>query len=79
VEAGVGHAQKTPLKGQRFESLEAAQAYLDRARDEGNRLGRIADVFFMPGGAGLVECRHRIDSCKKVLELGIVASNKKAN
>jgi transposase len=30
VEAGVGHAQKTPLKGQRFESLEAAQAYLDR-------------------------------------------------
>jgi transposase len=30
VEAGVGHAQKTPLKGQRFESLTAAQAYLDR-------------------------------------------------
>ena len=30
VEAGVGHAQKTPLKGQRFESLEEAQAYLDR-------------------------------------------------
>jgi transposase len=30
VEAGVGHAQKTPLRGQRFESLEAAQAYLDR-------------------------------------------------
>ena len=30
VEAGVGHAQKRPLKGQRFESLEAAQAYLDR-------------------------------------------------
>ena len=29
VEAGVGHAKKTPLKGQRFESLEAAQAYLD--------------------------------------------------
>jgi hypothetical protein len=26
----VGHAQKTPLKGQRFESLAAAQAYLDR-------------------------------------------------
>jgi transposase len=25
VESGVGHAQKTPLKGQRFESLEAAQ------------------------------------------------------
>jgi len=30
VEAGVGHAQKTPLKGQRFETLAAAQAYLDR-------------------------------------------------
>jgi transposase len=30
VEAGVGHAQKTPLKGMRFESLAEAQAYLDR-------------------------------------------------
>src|SRR5271167_1873034 len=30
VEAGVGHAQKTPLKGLRFESLEEAQVYLDR-------------------------------------------------
>jgi transposase len=30
VESGVGHAQKTPLRGQRFESLEEAQAYLDR-------------------------------------------------
>lgn len=30
VEAGVGHAQKTPLKGQRFESLDEAQSYLDR-------------------------------------------------
>jgi transposase len=30
VEAGVGHAQKTPLKGKRFETLEEAQAYLDR-------------------------------------------------
>ena len=29
VEAGVGHAQKTPLKGKRFESLEEGQAYLD--------------------------------------------------
>src|ERR1700681_4422760 len=29
VEAGVGHAKKTPLKGLRFESLEEAQAYLD--------------------------------------------------
>jgi transposase len=30
VESGVGHAQRTPLKGTRFESLEEAQAYLDR-------------------------------------------------
>jgi transposase len=30
VEAGVGHAQKTPLRGLRFETLDAAQAYLDR-------------------------------------------------
>jgi transposase len=29
VESGVGHAKRTPLKGQRFESLEAAQSYLD--------------------------------------------------
>jgi transposase len=29
VESGVGHAQKTPLKGKRFERLEEAQAYLD--------------------------------------------------
>ena len=30
VESGVGHAKKTPLKGVRFESLEEAQAHLDR-------------------------------------------------
>lgn len=30
VERGVGHAKNTPLKGQRFESLAEAQAYLDR-------------------------------------------------
>ena len=30
VESGVGHAQSTPLKGLRFESLEEAQRYLDR-------------------------------------------------
>jgi transposase len=29
VESGVGHAQKTPLKGRRFENLEEAQSYLD--------------------------------------------------
>src|SRR6059058_4328447 len=27
VEAGVGHAQKTPLRGMRFESIHEAQAY----------------------------------------------------
>jgi transposase/rhodanese-related sulfurtransferase len=30
VESGVGHAKKTPLKGQRFESIEEAQSYLDQ-------------------------------------------------
>jgi len=30
VESGVGHAKKTPLRGQRFESLEEGQRYLDR-------------------------------------------------
>jgi transposase len=30
VESAVGHAQRTPLKGLRFESIEEAQAYLDR-------------------------------------------------
>ncbi|MAG71470.1 MAG: IS21 family transposase [Acidobacteria bacterium] len=30
VEASIGHTQKTPLRGVRFETLEAAQAYLDR-------------------------------------------------
>src|SRR5207245_5688220 len=29
VEAGIGHTQRTPLKGLRFERLEEAQAYLD--------------------------------------------------
>jgi transposase len=29
VESGVNHAQMTPLKGKKFESLEQAQAYLD--------------------------------------------------
>ena len=30
VESGVGHAQKTPLQGQRFDALNEAQRYLDR-------------------------------------------------
>jgi transposase len=29
VESGVGHAQRTPLRGMRFESVEAGQQYLD--------------------------------------------------
>lgn len=29
VESGIGHTQRTPLKGLRFETLEAAQNYLD--------------------------------------------------
>jgi hypothetical protein len=29
VESGIGHTQKTPLKGLRFESIEEAQKYLD--------------------------------------------------
>ena len=30
VESSIGFAQKTPIKGQRFETIEEAQAYLDR-------------------------------------------------
>jgi transposase len=30
VESGVGHAQRTPLRGMRFETVEEAQTYLDR-------------------------------------------------
>jgi transposase len=30
VESGIGHTQRTPLKGLRFERLEDGQAYLDR-------------------------------------------------
>jgi len=62
VEAGVGHAKKTPLKGQRFESLEAAQAYLDRwetnwadTRIHGTtkqRLGESASGYPYPGSVG---------------------------
>ncbi len=34
VESGVNHAQMTPLKGKKFESLEEAQAYLDHWEDK---------------------------------------------
>jgi hypothetical protein len=30
VESALGHTKRTPLKGMRFESIEQAQAYLDR-------------------------------------------------
>ncbi len=52
VESGVGHAQKTPLKGLRFETLEAAQTYLDRweerwadTRIHGTRKRQVAAMF----------------------------------
>ncbi len=52
VEAGVGHAQKTPLKGLRFETLEAAQAYFDRwethwaeTRIHGTTKRQVAEMF----------------------------------
>jgi hypothetical protein len=39
VESGVGHAQKTPLQGLRFETLDEAQAYLGVSRSLGDALG----------------------------------------
>jgi len=30
VESAIGHTQRTPLKGQRFETMDEAQSYLDR-------------------------------------------------
>ena len=52
VESGVGHAQRTPLKGQRFESIEEAQAYLDHweqkwadTRIHGTTKRRVAAMF----------------------------------
>jgi len=58
VEAGVGHAQKTPLKGLRFETLEAAQAVLGSLGDTLGRYGihgttkRQVAVMFCRGTAG---------------------------
>jgi transposase len=59
VESGVGHAQKTPLKGQRFESLEAAQAYLDHweerwAETAGSRNVRRRETGIVAASAGTV-------------------------
>jgi len=52
VEAGVAHAQKTPLKGLRFETIEEAQSYLDRweerwadTRIHGTRKRQVAAMF----------------------------------
>jgi transposase len=52
VESGVGHTQKTPLKGLCFESLEEAQAYLDQwelrwadTRIHGTRKRQVAAMF----------------------------------
>jgi transposase len=52
VEAGVGYAKKTPLRGLRFESLDAAQAYLDRwetrwadTRIHGTTKRQVAEMF----------------------------------
>ena len=38
VESGVGHTQKTPLQGQRFESVEALVAQMGRDVEEARRL-----------------------------------------
>ena len=52
VESGVGHAQKTPLKGMRFESPQEAQSYLDQwetnwadTRIHGTTKRQVAAVF----------------------------------
>jgi transposase len=52
VESSVGFAQKTPLAGMRFESLEEAQRYLDRWTDRwadtrihGTRKRQVAEMF----------------------------------
>jgi transposase len=52
VESGIGHTQKTPLQGQRFETLEQAQAYLDRwdahwadTRIHGTTKRQVAEMF----------------------------------
>lgn len=52
VESGVGHAQKTPLRGLRFETLADAQAYLDRwerhwadTRIHGTTKRQVAEMF----------------------------------
>jgi len=58
VESGVGHAQRTPLKGLRFESLEEAQTYLDRWEE------RWADTRIRYYQYG--ECSVHLDGCVEV-------------
>jgi transposase len=52
VESGIGHTQRTPLKGLRFGSLEEAQSYLDRweahwadTRSHGTTKRQVAAMF----------------------------------
>jgi transposase len=52
VESGIGHTQKTPLQGQRFETLDQAQTYLDRwdahwadTRIHGTTKRQVAEMF----------------------------------
>ena len=60
VESGVGHAQKTPLKGLRFESLEEAQAYLDHWEAA---LGRYAHSRHDQTASGGDVCRRKTVAC----------------
>jgi hypothetical protein len=52
VDSGIGYTQRTPLKGQRFESLVEAQAWLDRweerwadTRIHGTTKGQVSAMF----------------------------------
>ena len=52
VESGIGHTQKTPLRGMRFETLDEAQTYLDRwetrwadTRIHGTTKRQVAEMF----------------------------------
>jgi transposase len=52
VESGIGHTQKTPLQGMRFETLDEAQIYLDRwetrwadTRIHGTTNRQVAEMF----------------------------------
>ena len=63
VESGVGHAQRTPLQGLRFETLEEAQTYLDRwearwadTRIHGTTKRQVAAMFAEERPALLARC-----------------------